>query len=150
MAGAAQHDWGFTEITRKFERQAKPARTSKERQRRWMAVPARGTVHVGVWLVVIAVLLMGLVTLRVGLLYKNIEFNDLIREKNSLRVQNDHLSSEVATLSSPERIEQIATGPLGMVPSGKVQYVYISPRDGQQYAELDLSQGPANRKTATP
>jgi cell division protein FtsL len=102
-----------------------------------MAVPARSTIYVGAWLAVIALLLIGLVGLRVSLLYKNIEFNELIKEKNDLRVENDRLSSEVSVLSSPERIEQIATGRLGMVPSGRVQYVYISPPDSRQYADLD-------------
>ncbi len=148
MAGAAQQDWGFAEITRKFERNLRPARKANEERRRWISVPAQGTVHVGIWLGVIALLLMGLVTLRIGLMYKNMEFNDLIREKNTLRVQNDQLSSDVAALSSPERIEQIATGPLGMVPAGKLQYVYINPPNGPQYAELPESAG--NQKMAAP
>ena len=149
MAGAVQHDWGFTELTRKFERDSRPARRPLSPGRRWMALPARGAMHAGVWLAIIALLLLGLVGLRVSLLYKNIEFNDLIKEKSSLRVENDQLSSDVSALSSPERIEQIAVGPLGMVPSGKVQYVYISPTDGRQYADLGTG-GRADKRTAFP
>ena len=136
MAGAAQQDWGFTEITRKFERQGKPPRRKQSPRRRWTATPASSALHVGVWVGVIALLLIGLVGLRVSLLYKNIQYNDLIAQKNTLQVQNDSLSRDVSTLSSPQRIEQIAEGQLGMVPTDKVQYIYINPPGGQQYAGL--------------
>ena len=135
MAGAAQQDWGFTEITRKFERRQRPERRPAPRRRR-AAAAAPNTLYVGVWLGAIAVLLIGLVGLRVSLLYKDVAFNNLIRERNDLTVQNSQLESNVSTLSSPARIQQIATGTLGMVPAGKIQYVYINPVDNRQFAEL--------------
>lgn len=146
MAGAAQQDWGFTEITRKFERQSKPSRRRRQApRRRWTPAPARSAMHAGVWVGVIALLLMGLVGLRVSLLYKNIQYNDLIAQKNTLQVQNDSLSRDVSALSSPQRIEQIAEGKLGMVSTDKVQYVYIDPPDGQQYADLSQAGRPDGR-----
>ncbi len=137
MAGVVQDDWGFAEAVRKFERGSGTARGSRKPGRRWTAAPVRGAAHAGVWVGVIALLLMGLVGLRIGLMYKNMEFNQLIKQKNALSVENDQLSSDVSALSSPARIEQIAEGPLGMVPAGKVQYLYINPVDNQLYADLD-------------
>ena len=138
MARPAEKDWGFTEITRKFERDSSPARRPAPRLPD-PRVPSRGAAHVGLWLTAVAICLLGLVGLRVGLLTKNLEFNNLISEKTELSAETVRLSSEVAALRSPERVEQIATGSLGMVPAGKVQYVYISPAGTRQsYADLDL------------
>ncbi len=135
MAKAAQQDWGFSEITRKFERET--GRTQRPAPPR-KYVSAGGAAHAGVWLTAVAVCLLGLVALHVGILKKNLEFNSLISEKSELAAEKARLSSEVATLRSPARVEQIAIHDLGMVPADKVQYVYISPAGTQQtYADLD-------------
>ena len=148
MARLAEKDWGFTEITRKFERDTRPAKRPSTRTRTSrVQVPEGGAAHIGLWLTAVAVCLLGLVAVHVSMLKKNLEFNDLIAQKNELSSQNAQLSSDVATLRSPERVEQIATKTLGMVPADKVQYVYISP-DGSQksYADLDpLGAGSAGR-----
>ncbi len=146
MARAAQQDWGFTEITRKFERGGQTGRRPAPRQGR-VHMPSSGAAHVGVWLAAIALCLLGLVALHVSILKKNVEFNSLINEKADLTAETARLSTEVATLRSPERVEQIATHNLGMVPSEKVQYVYISPAgSSQSYADLDpLGAGGAGR-----
>jgi len=137
MARAAQQDWGFTEITRKFERDSRPSRRPEQRGER-MRVPEGGTAHVGIWLTAVAICLLGLVALHVGILKKNLEFNNVINEKNGLSAENARLASDVAELRSPERVEQIAAGALGMVPADKVQYVYISPSGtSQSYADLN-------------
>lgn len=151
MARAARQDWGFGEITRKFEREALPRRQPATRvERRWTAVPATGTMHVGVWLGVVALSLLVMVALHVGILKKNMEYNELILEKNNLIAENARLSSEVAALSSPQRIQELAAGRLGMIPPGQMQYVYIGP-DGarQDYASLEQS-GAAGMDTAAP
>ncbi|MHB1325975.1 MAG: cell division protein FtsL [Thermoleophilia bacterium] len=138
MAKLAEKDWGFTEIRRKFEPDSSPARRQAPRVRH-LQVPSSGAAHVGLWLTAVAICLLGLVSIRVGLLTKNLEFNNLITDKTELSAETVRLSSEVAALRSPERVEQIATGSLGMVPAGKVQYVYISPAGTRQsYADLDL------------
>lgn len=146
MARPAEKDWGFTEITRKFERDSSPVRRPAPRVRH-LQVPSSGAAHVGLWLTAVAICLLGLVGLRVGLLTKNLEFNNLISEKTELSAETARLSSEVAALRSPERVEQIATGSLGMIPAEKVQYVYISPTGTRQsYADLDvLGAGVAGR-----
>jgi len=146
MARAAEQDWGFTDITRKFERHGKPSRRPAPRVRTQRA-PSGGTAHVGIWLSFVALTLVGLVAVNVGLLQKNLEYNGLINEKSELSAENARLSSEVAALSSPERVEQIATRSLGMVPAEKVSYVYISPAEtAQSYADLDpLGAGGAGR-----
>lgn len=146
MARTAQQDWGFAEITRKFERDSRPAR-GKVPARRRVSMPASGAMHVGIWLSAVALCLLGLVAVHVGILKKNMEFNELIREKSTLSADNARLSSEVAGLNSPERIEQIATRSLGMVPPEKVQYVYIGPSGARQnYADLGAGGG----RTAAP
>lgn len=149
MARPAEQDWGFTEITRKFERQSRPVRKASPRRRR-VSVASSGTMHVGLWLTAVALCLVGLVAVHVGILNKNMEFNDLIRQKNDLSSENARLSSEVAGLSSPERIESIATKSLGMVPPDKVQYVYIGP-PGEQQSYADLSDpGAGGGRAAAP
>lgn len=146
MARAAEQDRGFTDITRKFERHDKPSRRPAPRVRT-QRVPSGSTAHVGIWLSFVALTLVGLVAVNVGLLQKNLEYNGLINKKSELSAENARLSSEVAALSSPERVEQIATLSLGMVPAEKVSYVYISPAEtGQSYADLDpLGAGGAGR-----
>jgi len=148
MARSAQQDWGFTEITRKFERDSEPVRRKAPARRR-ASMPVSGTMHVGAWLSAVACFLIGLVAVHVGILQKNMEFNDLIREKNTLTADNARLSSEVAGLNSPERIEQIATKSLGMIPPEKVQYVYIGPSEARQnYADLNISGAGGGRMAA--
>lgn len=140
MGRAAQRDWGFTEITRKFERDTPPpsGRPPAAPGRRWSTVRATGTAHVGAWLGMVALSLIGLVTLHVITLQKNMQYNELIREKTSLTAENARLASEVSSLSSPERIEAIATKSLGMVPPEQMQYVYIGPASARgSYAELE-------------
>lgn len=133
MARTARQDWGFSELTRKFERPVEPRRESAARQpRRWTPVPVGGTVHVGAWLGAVALSLVILSALHVGILKKNMEFSELTREKNNLIAENAQLSSEVAALSSPQRIQEIASGSLGMVSPGKMQYVYIGPDGARQ------------------
>lgn len=148
MARTAQQDWGFSELTRKFERAVEPSREPAVREeRRWTPVPVSGTVHVGAWLAVVALTVLLLSALHVGILKKNMEFNELIMEKNNLIAENAQLSSEVAALSSPQRIQEIASGKLGMVSPGKMQYVYIGP-DGarQDVASIEAD----NPRTAAP
>lgn len=156
MARPIEQDWGFEEITTKFERQPRTRRRSRgsrkgmARPARSVAVRARGMMHVGVWLTAVAISLIGLVMLHVGILSKNMEYNDLISEKNSLAADNARLSSEVAKLRSPARIEEIATGSLGMVTPQTVEYVYIGPSSSRQnYAEVDV-RGAEGGQSASP
>ncbi|MBE3067298.1 MAG: cell division protein FtsL [Chloroflexi bacterium] len=137
MGRAVQHDWGFTEeVTRRVERDGRP--TGKPGSgRRHLSLPATGAAHLGGWLTVVAVSLIGLVALHVVILQKNMAYTELIQEKGDLSAANARLATEVSALSSPERIDQIATKSLGMVPPGKMQYVYIGPATTQgSYAEL--------------
>lgn len=163
MAKAMGNDWGFAEITAKFERAAKFER-EPERQRQSQrharpslkvrppaSIRSSGMMHVGLWLSAVAILLIGLVSLHVLILQKNIEYNSLIEEKNNLSAGNAHLASQVSALSSPERIESLAVGPLGMVAPKTVQYVYIGPSSARQnYADLGPDNGPGGRGMAVP
>lgn len=137
MTKAAQSDWGFNEIARKFERDLSPAPRTKTDGHR-SGLLHSGAARLTLWLGMIALGLIGLVALHISILQKNLEYNGLIQEKNSLTADNARLSSEVSALSSPERIEQIAMGPLGMVPPENLQYVYIGPPGSRQsYADLE-------------
>lgn len=148
MARTARQDWGFEEITTKFARepQRRKAAPGKPAARR-----PRSIMRVSIWLVAIALFLVGLVTLHVSILEKNLEYNSLIEEKNSLAADNARLSTEVASLSSPARIEEIATGQLGMVVPDKIEYVYIGP-DGakRDYAQVDSREGGDGETPRTP
>ncbi|MHB0866787.1 MAG: cell division protein FtsL [Thermoleophilia bacterium] len=148
MARAAQHDWGFAEeVSRQVERDPRPTGKPGSGLRR-LSLPATGTAHLGGWLTMIAISLIGLVALHVVILQKNMQYTELIQEKSDLSAANARLGSEVAALSSPERIEQIATKTLGMVPPEKTQYVYIGPAGTRgSYAEL---QGPGVNRVTPP
>lgn len=162
MTGVTQKDWGFSEITAAFERPARrlPARKRERRPRRprpLLTLAGRGDqrprrmMHVSLWLTAVAICLIGLVALHVGILKKNLEYNQLVEEKNQLASDNSRLASEVAALSSPERIEQIATGPLGMVPPETLAYVYIGPSGpGRDYALLDTPEEAGYGTAASP
>ncbi len=107
--------------------------------------------HVGFWLSAIAICLIGLVAVHVVTLNKNMEYNELVSEKSTLAANNARLASEVAQLRSPGRIEEIATGSLGMVPPETVEYVYIGPSSSRQsYAEVDLQDGADGGHSASP
>ncbi|MBE0429136.1 MAG: cell division protein FtsL [Thermoleophilia bacterium] len=138
MARAAQNDWGFTEITRKFERDSRSSAGRPASGGRRLALPVFNTVHVGAWLMMVALSLIGLVAMHVVTLQKNMQYNELIRERNTLTAENARLAGEVSALSSPERIGQIASGSLGMVPPGKMEYIYIGTTNSlATYAELE-------------
>ena len=156
MAKAIQNDWGFKEITAKFEREPERRRPIQPQARprfkvRPATIPRRGMMHVGLWLTAVAISLIGLVALHVFILQKNMEYNSLIEEKNTLAADNAHLSSQVSALSSPERIENLAKGPLGMVAPQTVEYVYIGPSSARQnYADLGAPDGSGGRGMAVP
>jgi cell division protein FtsL len=139
MARAIEKDWGFGELARRFEAETQTApRTGRASSRKWLPLPSAGTAHVGAWLFTVAMSLVGLVALHVIILQKNVEQSNIVREKNALIAETAKLSGEVSTLRSPERIEQIATRTMGMVPADKMQYVYINPfGEHQSYAEAN-------------
>lgn len=145
MARAAEQDWGFNEIARKFERDSKPARRRPARVRVKSRKPAIKTVRFGLWLSVVALALIGLVALHVVILGKNLEYNNLVQGKQELEAENALLASEVSALSAPARIEQLAVEHLGMVAPRDVEYVYVDPSGTTRYyAELDQPQDPVS------
>lgn len=148
MARVVEQDWGFAEVARRFEHATNLPKRPPLSSRCWSSLPSLGAAHVIVWLSMVALSLIGLVTLHVIILQKNVEHNNLIRQKNALTAENAKLSSDVSALSSPERIEAIATNSLGMVRAEKMQYVYISPPEAlQSYAYVE---GPDPGRLTTP
>jgi cell division protein FtsL len=150
MARTARQDWGFEEITTKFAREPRRRKSAADKPPKAARRP-RSIMRISIWLVAIALFLVGLVALHVSILEKNLEYNSLINEKNSLAADNARLSTEVASLSSPARIEEIATGQLGMVVPDKIEYVYIGP-DGakRDYAQVDSREGGDGYQPRTP
>lgn len=140
MARTARQDWGFEDIATKFARE--PRRRKAATGKAKFVHRPRAVMRISIWLIAIALFLVGLVALHVSILEKNLEYNSIIQEKNSLAADNARLSTEVASLSSPARIEEIATGQLGMVAPDKIEYVYIGP-DGarRDYAQVDSPGG---------
>lgn len=137
MARAAEQDWGFNDIARKFERESGPARRNAAVRR---AKPGIKPVRFGIWLAVIALALIGLVTLRVALMDLNMEHNNLIQGSKKLEAENARLSGEVAALAALPRIEKLAIEDLGMVAPQDIEYVYVDPANASQYyAALDPS-----------
>lgn len=135
MARAAEKDWGFNDIARKFEREERPARRPSIRRR---SRPSIKTIHFGFWLTVVALSLIGLVALHVTLLGRNMEYNSLIQGNKQLEAENARLASDVAALSAPARIEKLAVEDLGMVAPQDIEYVYVDPSNARQYyAALD-------------
>ena len=76
------------------------------------------------WVVLLAVLLMGIVALQVMLLKLNTGIGQAIERAGTLERQNADLRGEVSALSSEERIQRVALeqGML-MPPAGEVRYV---------------------------
>lgn len=148
MARAAEQDWGFNDIARKFERDERPMRRPARGRR---AKPAIKTVRFGIWLAVIVLALIGLVALHVTLLDRNLEYNNLIQGNKDLEAENARLASEVSALNAPARIEKLAVEKLGMVPPQEIEYVYVDPSNARQYyADLDSSASGAPGGTSGP
>lgn len=142
MARAAEQDWGFNEVARKFEREDRSFRRPSGRSR---FKPVIRTVHFGFWLSVIVLALIGLVMLHVTLLGRNMEYNNLIQGNKKLEAENARLAGEVSALGAPARIEKIAVEDLGMVEPRDIEYVYVDPSNARQYyAALDQSDSEAS------
>ncbi|RJQ46626.1 MAG: cell division protein FtsL [Gaiellales bacterium] len=148
MARAAEQDWGFNDIARKFERDERPVRRPAGRRR---AKPVIKTAHFGFWLSVIVIALIGLVALHVTLMGRNMEYNNLIQDNKKLEADNARLASEVSALGAPARIEKIAVEDLGMVAPREIEYVYVDPSNARQtYAALEQDDRAASGGSSVP
>ena len=68
-----------------------------------------------VWIVVLAVLLAGIVSVNVAVLQLNVRLDELGRERVQLRADTKRLSSQLSSASANARIESEARTKLGLV-----------------------------------
>jgi cell division protein FtsL len=106
---------------RKQPQRAKPRAVGKRR-------PARSKSVAGgiVWIVCVTALLAGVVALNVAVLRLNVNLDDLAREKQELRADNNELASRLAGMEASGRIQSLAQTRLGLVPAEPDQTTYIT------------------------
>ena len=71
-------------------------------------------------------LLAGVVAMNVAVLRLNVELDDLAREKQELRAQNNELASRLASVEASGRIQTLARDRLGLIPAEPDQTTYIT------------------------
>jgi cell division protein FtsL len=82
---------------------------------------ARGVV----WIIVIAVLLVGVVFMNVVVLRMNIRLDHLGRDRARLQADNNALAAQVASALAAGRIQAQAHKDLGVVPADPRETVYL-------------------------
>jgi len=78
-----------------------------------------------VFVVCLALLGVGRVTLSFAVVQKNLQTGAVVREQSQLASENQSLSEEVARLSSTIRIHNVAVNRLGLVAAKNVQYLTV-------------------------
>ncbi len=78
-----------------------------------------------VFVVCLALLGVGRVTLSFAVVQKNLQTGAVVREQNQLASENQSLSEEMARLSSTIRIHNVAVNRLGLVAAENVQYLTV-------------------------
>jgi cell division protein FtsL len=89
------------------------------------SVPRRRLAGSVVWIVVLAVLLVGIVALNVAVLRLNMQIEQLGEQRVRLEAENALLSSKVSSTVAPACIEQKARTKLGLQPAGDPSYVEL-------------------------
>lgn len=107
---------------------AEPVRTPHARPAPTRA-PARPRLGRGVvWILAIAALLAGIVTLQVAVLQLRMERGRLQSEIVEIEAQNAKLESEISSAASVARVEGAARGRLGLVPPSQTTYLELPDR----------------------
>lgn len=81
--------------------------------------------HVVYWAMAILFLFVGLVVLNMQVPAKNLERSELLAKQRVISIENAALQSEIASLSTTPRIEEIATKKLGLIPSPELRFVEL-------------------------
>ena len=81
-----------------------------------------------VWIALVALLLAGIVAVNVAALRLNLESQRLEERKQDLLAENATAASELSSLTSAARIEEVARGSLGLVPAEDTRYVRVRRR----------------------
>jgi cell division protein FtsL len=109
--------------------QPPPTAPPRERRRSAPARQSRPRVAGGVvWIALVALLLAGIVAVNVAALRLNLESQRLEERKQDLLAENATAASELSSLTSAARIEEVARRSLGLVPAEDTRYVRIRRR----------------------
>ena len=109
----------------------KPSRAPSQRSRS-AARPAPRLLsrHLFVFVIVLAILGAGRVTLSFAVVQKSLQTGAAARETTRLTASNARLSDQVAALSATSRIRAIAVNKLRLVPAVNVRYLTVSATSG--------------------
>ena len=109
----------------------KPSRAPSQRDRS-VARPAQRLLsrHLFAFVVVLALLGAGRVTLSFAVVQKNLQTGAAIHETMRLTASNAHLSDQVTALSAASRIHAIAVNELHLVPATNVHYLTVHTTSG--------------------
>ena len=81
-----------------------------------------------VWIALVGLLLAGIVAVNVAALRLNLESQRLEERRQDLLAENATAASEVSSLTSAARIEEVARRSLGLVPAEDPRYVRVRRR----------------------
>jgi hypothetical protein len=109
----------------------KPSRAPSQR-RRSVVRPAQHLLsrHLFAFVIVLALLGAGRVTLSFAVVQKSLQTGAAARETMRLTASNAHLSDQVAALSATNRIRGIAVNDLHLVPATNVRYLTVHTTPG--------------------
>ena len=104
------------------------APAARARTRRTSAAASERRLAGGVlWIVLLAVLLVGVVALNVAVLRLNMQLEQLSERRLELEAENALLASKVSAAMAPPRTERLARTRLGLVPAADPAYVDVAP-----------------------
>ena len=78
-----------------------------------------------VWIVLVAMLLVGVVAMNVTVLRLNVQLEETGRERTRLRAETAALSSELSSAQASARIQALARRELGLVPARAAETTYV-------------------------
>ncbi|MBD0290287.1 MAG: hypothetical protein ICV74_03445 [Thermoleophilia bacterium] len=82
------------------------------------------------WIVLVAALLAGIVAINVAALRLNLEAQRLEERRDDLRARNGEAASELSSLGSAERVEDVGRQKLGLAQPVETRYVRLRTRSG--------------------
>lgn len=78
-----------------------------------------------VWIVLVAILLVGVVAMNVAVLRLNVQLDQTGRERTQLRAETAALSSELSSAQASARIQALARKELGLIPARAAETTYV-------------------------
>jgi len=78
-----------------------------------------------VWILLVAILLVGVVAMNVAVLRLNVQLDQAGRERTRLRAETAALSSELSSAQASARIQALARKELGLIPARAAETTYV-------------------------